>query len=168
MENLGALHAGHKLDKPIVLWGIGNQTREVIEGLRSLGDSIHIVMIVDNFKCTFQKEYMGIPVKEPRYLATMEKDAIVVLLAVNYAGAIRKQLMAYGITEIYDLRNLGEQTAAGGYSLPYHFVDRKHGRKVLRYILAGYEECLWDNTLARIAAFQSGEVGLLYRFLWKV
>lgn len=158
MDNLNVLYADHKLDKPIVLWGIGQQTGEVVEGLRSLGESINILMIADNFKYTFQKEYKGIPVTEPRCLADMEKDSIVVLLAVNYAGAIRKQLTAYGITEIYNLRNLKEQAVIEKCSLPYHFIDRKHGRKALCYILAGYESHLWDNTLARIALFQSDEV----------
>lgn len=158
MESLNILYADHKLDKPIVLWGIGRQTKEVIDGLYSLDKNIHILMIADNFKYTFQKEYKSIPVREPRCLADVDKASIVVLLAVNYAGAIRKQLTAYGITEIYNLRNLAEQTKEEGCSLHYHFVDRKYDRKALCYILAGYEQHLWDNTLARIAVFQSEEV----------
>ncbi len=139
IKNLNVLYAEHKLDKPIVLRGIGRQTKEVIEGLLSLGQSVHILMIVDNFKCTFQKEYMEIPVKEPKCLAAVDRDSVVVLLAVNYAGAIRKQLRAYGITEVFNLRNLAEQTETTGCGLPYHFVDRRYNRKTLCYILAGYE-----------------------------
>lgn len=158
LENLNTLYAEHKLDKPVILWGIGGQTGGVIEGLRSLCESIQILMIVDNFKYVFQKEYMGIPVREPQCLAEIEKESAVVLLAVNYAGAIRKQLQAYGMTEVFNLRNLEEKAETGGCSLPYHFIDRQQGQKTLCYILAGYEPGLWDNTLGRIAAFQSEEV----------
>lgn len=157
-ESLSVLYTKHKLDKPVVLWGIGGQTKDVIEGLRSLDESIQILMIADNFKYTFQKEYKNIPVREPRGLTDLEKDSIVVLLAVNYAGAIRNQLKAYGITEVYNLRNLEEYTITEGCSLPYYFTDRKQNRKTLCYILAGYEKHLWDNTLERIAVFQSEEV----------
>ena len=158
-ESLNILFTEHKLDKPIVLWGIGKQTGKLINGLRSLGTSIDILMIVDNFKYTFQKEYMGVPVRNPQCLTTMEKDSMAVLLAVNYAEAIRKQVMAYGIMEVYNLYNLEEQTGLErGCGLTYHFIDRKHDQKTLCYILAGYEEYLWDNTIARIAVFQSQEV----------
>lgn len=157
-ENLNQLYAEHKLDRPIVLWGIGNQTGQVVTALRKLGETVQILMIVDNFKCTFQKEYMGIPVREPASLALFGKDSLAVLLAVNYAGAIRRQLQAYGITNVYNLRNLKEKAEADGCSLPCHFIDRKRNRRVLCYILAGYEKHLWDNTLARIAAFQSEQV----------
>lgn len=156
-ESLETLYSEGKLRKPVVLWGIGSQTPEVIEGLRDIGSDILVHAIVDNFKDTFYQEYMGIPVCNPQSLMALEKDSVIVLLAVNHADNIRRQLEAYGISEIYNLRSLTEGSRLNKCELSYYFLNRSKGRKSLCYVLAGYEQTLWDTTLARIEAFQSEE-----------
>ena len=158
IESLNTLYTKQKLNKPIILWGIGHQTEELIEGISALGSSINILMILDNFKDIFLKEYKGIPVKCPYVLHNLQKDSFVVLLCVNYAESIRKQLNAYGITEVYNLRNIDETFTFEKCDLPYHFINRSKSKKNLCYVLAGYEPVLWNNTLGRIEAFQSNDV----------
>lgn len=157
-SNLEKLYHEKKLHKPIVLWGVGNQTAELIEEIKKLGESIEIIRIVDNFKCVFLKEYKGIPVREAESLMDFQPDSVVVLLAVNYADAIQRQLEAYGITEVYNLREMTEEKAIENCVVEYDFIDRSKKKKILCYILAGYEPVLWENTLARIKAFQSEEI----------
>ena len=55
MKNLRVLYEEKKLNKPIILWGIGNQTAELIQTIRELDNSLHIEMIVDNFSVRFKK-----------------------------------------------------------------------------------------------------------------
>lgn len=156
IENLEILHKSHKLEKNIVLWGIGRQTSEVIGWFED--KEIKISYIIDNFKYTFLKNYKGIPVIRPGELLSYRTDGYAAVIAVNYAEAIRKQLEAYGITEIYNLFDLSEKNTSQRCNLPYSFINRSKGRKYLCYILAGYESMLWDNTLARIKNFQNDEV----------
>lgn len=85
-----------------------------------------------------------------------------VLFAVDHSDAIRRQLGAYEIWNVYNLRNLSEDAGAVKpyrYDLPYHFIDRSKKREYLCYVLAGYEPELWDTALARIEAFQSKKMG---------
>ena len=158
LGNLKKLHEEKKLNKPIILWGIGNQTAELIQTIRELDNSLHIEMIVDNFKCAFQKEFMGIPVAPAYILKQYEKDSVVVLLCVNYADSIHKQLVAYDMKEVYNLRKLEETLVQERIEIPYQFINRQKGCKTLCYILAGYEPTIWDGTLARIEAYQSDQV----------
>ncbi len=157
-DNLNTLYLNQKLNKPIVIWGIGVQTEELVNGIHALDPSLDILMILDNFKDTFLTEYKGIPVKRPYALHELEKDSFIVFLSVNYAEAIRKQLNACGVTEVYNLRNMEEDISFKSCDLPYHFINRSKNRENLCYILAGYEPVLWENTLGRIEAFQSNEI----------
>lgn len=116
---------------------------------------------MDNFKAIYYRELRGIPVKEPQTLLSLDTKNICVLFAVDHSDAIRRQLNAYRIDNVYNLRNLSETAESSRfyqYDLPYYFTDRSQHRKYLCYILAGYEPKLWDTTLARIEAFQSKEV----------
>lgn len=137
---------------------LGKQTKTVIEWLREHGHGDQILAIVDNFKCTFCQEYEGIPVHEPIYMNTLDPDSYEVILAINYAADVRKQIAAYGVTDVYNLRNLEEDTQRYRFDIPYSFMDRKKDRKYLCYVLAGYESHLWESTLARIEAFQDERV----------
>lgn len=157
LNNIEQLHKEHKLDKDIIIWGVSNQNAEVIDKCRAYGKEIYL--IIDNFRCAFQKEFKDIPVRESKELHNIEKDNVVVLVTGGYAEAICRQVRAYGITEMYNLADLTAQNDAQAvYDIPYHFIDRKKNCKTLCYILSGYEQDLWDVTLGRIEAFQSEEV----------
>lgn len=158
VKNLEYLLEKKKLEKPIVLWGIGVQTSEVIDCLNSFHMRDRIIAIADNFKYTFYREYKEIRVIHPSKLEEMRNVSPVVLLAVNHTDAIRKQLDAYGITEVYNLRNLSDEIKTEKCELLYHFINRSRGQETLCYILAGYEPVLWDNTLERIAVFQDKNI----------
>lgn len=158
IENLNTLYIKNRLNKPIIIWGIGSQTDELLDGIRDLGCHKNILMILENFKDTFLQEYKGIPVKRPYALHNLERDSFVVLLSVNYADAIRRQLNAYGVKEIYNLRDLTESVSLEKCNLPYHFINRSKKKENLCYVLAGYEPALWENTLGRIESFQDNNV----------
>lgn len=155
-ESLECLEQKGKLKKPLVLWGIGSRTELVIDWISKHYGKEKICAIADNFKYTFYKEYQGIRVIRPCELSGM--GDFVVLLAVNYAESIRKQLQAYGVTEIYNLYHLSEDPAAEMREMAYHYTDRSQGKNILCYILAGYEPGLWDNTLQRIKLFSDTNV----------
>jgi len=160
MENsLKKLAECGKLDNRIVLWGINGMTAGIVAWLRANGYGENLLFIADNFKYTFYQEYEGLPVYEPVKLRELQKDSVTAIFGVvkNQAN-IRKQLEAYGITEIYNLMNLSEEKALASCDLPYHFKDRSKGKKYLCYVLAGYDPALWDSTLARIEAFQNDKV----------
>lgn len=157
-ESLKNLEARMLLQKSIVLWGMGVQTEGVIAWLSQNGYGENIQLIVDNFKYTFCKEYQGIPVLKPDALRELEKDSFIVLLAINYAEDVWKQLAAYDITEIYNLRNLEERLVSYRYDIPWHFTNRSKGKKHLCYILAGYEPELWKDTIGRVENFQDEDM----------
>lgn len=156
-DNLERLKRDGVLEKDIVLWGIGRQSIETYEWIRQNYESGKIIRVIDNFKNTFTKEWRGIPVSGVDGLDELEAGSYVVLLAVNYADAIRVQLEAYGIMQVYNLYDLEEQHSGKNTRPEYQFYDRSRGKKNLCYILAGYEEELWESTLERILCFQSEE-----------
>lgn len=156
-DNLEKLKRDGILKKDIVLWGIGRQSSEMYEWICRNYGSEKIIRIIDNFKGTFTSEWRGIPVSGIDGLAGLVAEEYVVLLAVNYANAIRAQLEAYGIMQVYNLYDLEEQCMHGNPRPEYQFYDRSRGRKNLCYILAGYENDLWESTLERILCFQSEE-----------
>lgn len=158
LDSLKELENQQKLNKPIVLWGIGNQTKEVITWLKRNGYEDHLLYIVDNFKRSFCQEYEGIAVVAPSALMQLKKDSFVVILSINYAEDVWKQLGAYGVTQIYNLRNLNEHVTLYRYDIPYYFTDRSKGKKYMCYMLAGYEPVLWENTIGRLEAFQDERV----------
>lgn len=158
-NNLTKLEEEQKITKSnrIVLWGISNSTKEVVEWLNSRG--YHVTYIVDNFKYTFYQEYLGIPVRKPDVLQE-DHDNVKVLLAVNFSDAIRKQLHAYGITDVYNLRALQEKPQEK-CEIPYHFVNRKRDCDTLCYIIAGYEKKdIWSNVLERVKTYQDIEMDI--------
>lgn len=157
-DSLQELDTRKLLNKKIVMWGMGVQTGGVISWLRHNGYGENILFIVDNFKHTFCKEYEGIPVLKPHVLSELEKGSFIVILAINYAEDVWKQLSAYGITDIYNLRNLEEQLIPYRYDIPWHFINRSKGKKHLCYILAGYEPELWKDTIGRVENFQDGDM----------
>ncbi len=76
-------------------------------------------------------------------------------------GGVLRQLGAYGISKVYNVRNLPgmkEDTTLYRYDLPYHFTNRSQGKDYLCYILAGYEPVLWNSTLARVEIFQHEKI----------
>ena len=158
-ESLRKLKEEGRLDKSIVLWGINGATKEIITWLRLHGYGDNICFIVDNFKYTFYRNYEGINVFEPQKLRKLEADSVAVVFSImkNQAN-VRKQLEAFGLTEIYNLMNLSEEKILTKCNLPYQFKNRSRGKKYLCYILAGYDPALWESTLARVAAFQDGSV----------
>lgn len=158
VDSLDILEKSGKLNKMVVLWGIGSRTTEVLEWFNKNGKRKQILAITDNFKCTFFKEYEGISVVSPRYLIEMDKNSIVILLAVNYSESIKRQLEAYEISEVYNLQDLSERRERDRLNIPYNFIDRRKIKKNLCYILAGYEAALWENTLARISVFKNEEI----------
>lgn len=158
LDSLKELENQHKLNKPIVLWGIGNQTKEVISWLKRNGYGGRLLYIVDNFKRSFCQEYEGVPVVAPSALMQLKKDSFVVILSINYAEDVWKQLDAYGVVQIYNLRNLDEHITLYRYDIPYHFTDRSKGKKYMCYMLAGYEPVLWKDTIGRLEAFQDERV----------
>lgn len=134
--------------KRLILWGIGHNTEQVLVWLRQKG--MTAAYIVDNFKCTFYKEYEGLTVHDAAYLdCEADKDGLAVLLAVNFADAIRRQLGAMGVHTIYNLLNLQEKKAER-CEVEYRFQDRSRGMETLCYVMAGYEPLLYDNVLGRI------------------
>lgn len=155
IEGLDRLKQEGKLDKEIVLWGVGSQTQEILNWFDQNMSIKRIIAIADNFKYTFWKQYQNIPVIQANELRELDQSSFIVLFAVLYSEAVKRQLEAYGVREIYNLRNLSEETLTQSCKLPYHFINRSRGKKFLCYILAGYEPVLWENTLARIKAFQS-------------
>lgn len=158
IDSLEELKKQKKLEKSIVLWGIGNQTREVIVWLQQNGYEERLLFIVDNFKGTFYQEYEGISVVAPIALTKLERNSFIVILSINYAEDVWKQLSAYGVSRIYNLRNIEEKFISYKYDIPYYFTDRSRGKKCLCYILAGYEAGLWKDTIGRIEAFQDKNV----------
>lgn len=154
-DNLDKLIREGKLNREIVLWGISTQTENLISQIQSRG--LTVSRIVDNFKYTFYTEYCGIKVTEPCVMRDRDEECVV-LLAVNYSEAIRKQLDAYKIREIYNLRNLEECSTGVRCTIPYHFENRSKGRTVLCYVMAGYEEYLWDVVLKRVKLFSDAKI----------
>ncbi|MCI9359420.1 MAG: hypothetical protein HFG65_00445 [Hungatella sp.] len=157
-DHLKELENQKKLEKSIVLWGIGRQTNEIIAWFKQNGYGERILFIADNFKSTFHHQYEGIPVVDPEEIEKLERDSFVVILSINYAEDVWRQLGAYGVTEVYNLRNLQEKTELYRCDIPYSFIDRSRGNRYLCYILAGYEPALWEDTIGRIEAFQDGAV----------
>lgn len=158
LENLNTLNGQDRLKSDIVLWGIGRFTDSVLDWFEQHKDQYHIICIVDNFKYTFQKKYRDIPVERPYILNAMDKDSFSVVLSVDYATAIRKQLNAMDIFDIFNLRNLDEKNTECERTISWHFKDRSKGKETLCYVLAGYEPLLWDNTLKRMELFQSADI----------
>lgn len=147
-----------KLTGNLFLWGISSDTDEIIETVNDLGISGkagEIKAIVDNFKYTFRREYKGIPVIPAGQLESCGGERPVILTAGNYTETILHQAAAYGIREVYDLRNPERLSRESQVSIPYHFTDRSRQQKALCYILTGYEEELDAYTLPRINAFQA-------------
>lgn len=138
--------------------GNGSSDWGVISWLRQNGYAENILFIVDNFKHTFCKEYEGIQVLKPHVLGELEKGSFIVILSINYAEDVWKQLAAYEIADIYNLRNLEERLTPYRYDIPWHFTDRSKGKKYLCYILAGYEPELWKDTIGRVEAFQDDDM----------
>lgn len=157
-DSLKELDTRKLLNKKIVMWGMGVQTGGVISWLRHNGYGENILFIVDNFKYTFCKEYEGIPVLKPHVLSELEKGSFIVILAINYAEDVWKQLSAYGITDIYNLRNLEERLVPYRYDMPWHFINRSKGKRYLCYILAGYEPELWKDTIGRVENYQDEDM----------
>lgn len=151
---LKELESQKKLEKPIVLWRIGRQTNEIIAWFKQNGYGERILFIADNFKCTFQHQYEGIPVVDPKEIEKLERDSFAVILSINYVEDVWRQLGAYKVTEVYNLRNLQEKIEPYRCDIPYSFIDRSKGKRYLCYILAGYEPILWEDTIGRIEAFQ--------------
>ncbi len=158
LDSLKELEKQQKLNQSIVLWGIGNQTRKVIAWLKQHGYGGRLLFIVDNFKRTFCREYEGIPVETPAALTRLEKDSFTVILSINYAEDVWKQLSACKVTQIYNLRNLQERILPYRYEIPSHFTNRSKGKEYLCYVLAGYEPELWKDTIGRLEAFQHEDV----------
>ena len=105
-DNLEKLKRDGVLEKDIVLWGIGRQSIETYEWISQNYESGKIIRVIDNLKINFTKEWRGISVSGVNGLDELEAGSYVVLLAVNYADAIRVQLEAYGIMQVYNLYNL--------------------------------------------------------------
>lgn len=159
VKNLESLARKHKLDKTIVIWGINRYTNGIIEWLKTKRYDKNLKFIVDNFVSVYRKEFNNIPVKEPKVLRSFDFDTICVLFSINYSDAIRRQVGAYGISEVYNLLNLQDKiTPLYRFHIPYTFTGRSKGKEYLCYILAGYQPEIWDGTLARIEAFQSEDM----------
>ncbi len=159
VKNLEILARAHKLDKTIIIWGINCYTNEIIIWLKNNHYDKNLRMIIDNFVAAYRKEFNSILVAEPKILRSLDSDTICVLFSINYSDAIRRQVGAYGISEVYNLLNLQDKiTPLYRFHIPYTFSDRSKGKKYLCYILAGYEPKIWDSTLARIEAFQNEDV----------
>lgn len=157
-KNLEILLQSGKLNKEVILWGIGNQTTEIVAWIVKNCGRDKIYAIIDNFKYIFYKEYRGITVMQSSGLTNVDADRFVVLLAIDDSEAIRKQLHAYGVTETYNLKNLEEEKSIESCEIPYSFQNRSKGKENLCYILAGYEPILWDNTLQRVREYADKEV----------
>lgn len=157
-DSLEELYQQKKLDKNIVLWGVGDYTRDILQWLGARGCRDRVLFIVDNFKAAFCREYGGVRVLEPDALENLEKDSFTVLLSMDRSEGVRKQLAAGGVMDVYNLRSLGEKFAPYHFDIAHHFTDRVKGKKYLCYILAGYDAALWDGTLGRIEAFQDERV----------
>ncbi|MCI8724714.1 MAG: hypothetical protein HFG66_01050 [Hungatella sp.] len=153
-DHLKELENQKKLEKSIVLWGIGRQTKEILAWFKQNGYRERILFIADNFKCTFHHQYEGIPVVDPEEIEKLERDSFIVILSINYAEDVWRQLGAYGVAEVYNLRNLQEKVVSYRCDIPYSFTNRSRGNRYLCYILAGYEPALWKDTIGRIEAFQ--------------
>lgn len=146
----------HKINagSSVILWGMGGQTDSLISTL--LENKIKIEVILDNFKDTFTSTYRNIEVcRAKTYFDKHDKDAYPVLLAINYADAVVRQLLAFGVTRIYNLRDIEASCTAFSCNIPYSFTDRSKGKEAMCYVLAGYEQTIWDGTLSRIEKYQS-------------
>lgn len=137
----------------VVLWGMGIQTSDLIEELAA--KDIRVEVILDNFKDTFTKEYKGISVKRAKDYFDHTREELPVVLSINYADAVIRQLQALGVSKIYNLRDMDADYAVTKVEIPYKFVDRSKGKEALCYVLAGYEQAIWDGTLGRIERYQS-------------
>lgn len=141
----------------VVLWGIGAHTSAVLSSLQEYG--IEIVAIIDNFKDTFTIEYEGVTVYRAKEFFDCERlnetETTTVILAINYADEVVKQLLALGVTKIYNLREPYKEYSIEKCDINYSFVNRSKGHEALCYILAGYEQTIWDGTLARVEKYQS-------------
>lgn len=158
-NSLKVLEKNGKLGKPIVLWGVNGATTQIVTWFRSNGYGEQLLFIVDNFKHTFCHEYEGLVVMSPGKLREFQEDSVTVVYYIEKnQGNVRKQLEAYGIKDIYNLKNLSEGTILKKCELTYSFTNRSRAKKYLCYILAGYDAALWNCTLARIEAFQDSRV----------
>lgn len=143
------------MGKQIVLWGIGAATRDIILWLRE--HELVVTCVVDNFKYEFWKDYEQVPVKQPAALKNYAEQ-IVVLLAINFADAVCRQLSAYGTFSVYNLLHLTERPMEKACLIPYLFVNRSRGQRALCYILSGYEADLWEVVLRRIQTYQEENI----------
>ena len=95
IDSLKELEKSGKLDKPVVLWGINNITKEVITWLRLKGYGDKLLFIVDNFKYTFCHEYEGLVVVTPARLKELEKESVsVMFFTMKHQESVRKQIEA--------------------------------------------------------------------------
>ncbi len=67
---------------------------------------------------------------KPHVLGELEKGSFIVILSINYAEDVWKQLAAYEIADIYNLRNLEERLTPYRYDIPWHFTDRSKGKNI--------------------------------------
>ena len=161
--NIKKLYDAGKLNKPLVIWGIGRETGALIEILRKYPD-LHILAIVDNFKNNFYNEYCGVKVFAPEAFVECYAKDFCILLNTKWAEAITRQIEALvsrevlleGTVKVYNLLYENAQiTDFTQITIPYQFENRQQGKENLCYVLAGYDPKLWDSTLARIEVFQS-------------
>lgn len=158
IENIKKLHAADKLFGVVFLWGIGKKTKAIIESFQTQFPQINLAGIVDNYKSDFMDEYSGCPVYPVDKLNEYDLDDVCVLLAVATSDGIWKQLNAMDIGRVYNLSNIDEICSVKECTFPYTFVDRNNGKEKCVYVLAGYQEELWETTLHRMFRFMEPEI----------
>lgn len=155
VQALQTLDAEGILDKKIVVWGLNGASKELIEYLEVQGKKITYVL--DNFKDVSYRHYCKIPVCHPRVLREMAGE-YVILLNNNFAAEIQKQLYYYGIRNVYNLHDLKMRYLPTETGIKHEFEKRSNNCSTLCYILAGYQDYLWDNVFERIKRFAGKDI----------
>lgn len=141
-----------------MLWGIGENTEKLIHRIEEERSEGSIRCIIDNFRPEFQKQFMGIPVLYPYDVSKKDKTESTLIIDNNYSSDIIREAIAYGFESIYDVRHPDNRIEMSHCDFEYKFIDRSHGRKVLCYILTGYQNEIWDSTLTRIEKYQYPDI----------
>jgi hypothetical protein len=152
-DNLKVLIDNKKLTKEICVWGVSNRTCGILDVLQA--NDYKVVAVIDSFKSTYKKEFHGIPLVSAEDAFKLENRSQTLLILGNYTDAIIRQSKFLPFEKVYNLEDLQWKRSKDGLDIATHFTNRSKGKENLVYILAGYQDDIWESTIARIEHYQS-------------
>lgn len=98
-------------DQPLVLFGAGNGSRELLHFYREQGIAPRILAVLDNDPTLHGKHFLGLPVLSPAALPSLQ-PCFVLVTTVSGREAVSQQLMEQGLQRGNDFELVGTFPAA--------------------------------------------------------